>query len=160
MEKPLVLLIPVLLLIGTAFALDAPPMKEGLWKLHQSTNIPGMPSMEMNYSVCRDHAYDARVKQMAKSQPGCTMSADSVSGSQRSFTSSCKVGATTIVSKGVMTWSGENHVHSETHATYAPAFSGMTQETMIQDQTYVGACPAGMSPGDRMGADGQIMHHR
>jgi hypothetical protein len=29
---------------------------------------------------------------------------------------------------------------------------------MIQDQRYLGSCPAGMKPGDRIMADGSIVH--
>ena len=29
----------------------------------------------------------------------------------------------------------------------------------VNEQTYAGACPAGMAPGDRMLANGEIQHH-
>jgi hypothetical protein len=29
---------------------------------------------------------------------------------------------------------------------------------MIEDQRYLGSCPAGMKPGDRLMADGSIVH--
>jgi hypothetical protein len=158
MKKPLVVVIPVLLLFGTAYALDTPPMKEGLWKLHMVTTSPNAAPMDMTYTICRNHAYDNSIHQMVEKKTGCSINADSISGSKRTYSSSCKVGATTIMSSAVVTWSGDTHFHTETHTTYTPAFSGMTQSTMIQDQTYVGSCPAGMSPGDRMMANGQVQH--
>jgi hypothetical protein len=37
--------------------------------------------------------------------------------------------------------------------------NGMSQSTMHgADQTYIGACPAGMNPGDIISANGQIRH--
>jgi hypothetical protein len=30
---------------------------------------------------------------------------------------------------------------------------------MVQDQRYIGSCPAGVKPGDTISADGFIRHH-
>ena len=43
--------------------------------------------------------------------------------------------------------------------TYSPAYKGKTDETVIQDQNYVGACPAGMQPGDRITVEGKLQRY-
>jgi hypothetical protein len=68
------------------------------------------------------------------------------------------VGSTVIDSKGTATFQGDSAAHSETHATYSPAMAGLSETTMIMDQKYVGACPAGAVAGDRIAADGRITH--
>jgi hypothetical protein len=68
------------------------------------------------------------------------------------------VGATVIETKGTATFSGDTSTHSESHATYTPAMAGISEMTMIQDQKYVGSCPAGAQPGDRINADGTVIH--
>ena len=66
MKKPLVAVIPILLLFGTAYALDTPPMKEGLWKMHMTTNSPGVVPTDQTFSLCRDHAFDNRTHEMTE----------------------------------------------------------------------------------------------
>ena len=38
------------------------------------------------------------------------------------------------------------------------AMGGISETTTIMDQKYVGSCPAGTKPGDRIAADGRITH--
>ena len=158
MKKTALAALTLLLTVGAARALDVPNMKEGLWKLHMVSNSPGSQPSETNYSICRDHAYDQLVHELAMKQPGCAIAEGSATGNKRSFTGTCKVGDTTIKSVSTVTYSGDTSFHSETSTTYSPALYGKTQESTVQDQTYVGACPAGMNPGDIMSADGQIRH--
>jgi hypothetical protein len=55
--------------------------------------------------------------------------------------------------------SGDTAAHSETRATYTPPMYGLTETTMVMDQKYVGACPAGVGPGDTIEAGGKVIHH-
>jgi hypothetical protein len=57
----------------------------------------------------------------------------------------------------VVTATGDTAVHGETHSTFDPPSFGRTDTTMIMDQKYVGACPAGMEPGDTMDSDGKVI---
>jgi hypothetical protein len=63
------------------------------------------------------------------------------------------------VSNGTYTYISSTSTHSESHAAYTPAYDGKTDETVIQDQTYVGSCPAGMQPGDRIKVDGTLQRY-
>jgi hypothetical protein len=159
MKKPAFIAV-CLLLLGVAHAADfpnMPPMKEGFWKIRMVDTSPGEKPTESTYSLCRDHAYDLQVLETAKKfLAACTTNSDSTSGNKRSIVQSCKVGKSIIQTKSVLTVSGDTHYHSESSTTFTPALYGQTQGSMVQDQTYVGACPAGMHPGDRQRADGTI----
>jgi hypothetical protein len=157
MKKPALLALALLATVCAAQGLDVPTMKEGLWKLHMVTTSPGGKSDEATYSLCRNHAYDQQAHELIK-KTGCTMIEGPAAGSKRTFTSTCKAGATTITTKAILTFSGDTQFHTESSTNYSPALSGKTQDNMVQDQTYVGACPVGMNPGDIIGADGQIRH--
>jgi hypothetical protein len=143
--------------LTAAIAQDVPNMKEGLWKLHMVTTNPGSPPEDSTYSLCRNHAYDLKAHDLMK-KTGCTVNEGSSAGGKRTFSSTCKVGATTISSTSTLTSSGDTSFHSETTTTYTPPMNGMSRSTMVQDQTYIGACPSGMNPGDIISANGQIRH--
>ena len=66
--------------------------------------------------------------------------------------------STTISTKSVGTYVSDTSVHTESTSTYTPAFMGQTRETMVVDWKYVGACPAGIQPGDRVASDGSVLH--
>ena len=68
------------------------------------------------------------------------------------------VPGTAIVSKGTYTYESATSVRSESHATYTPAFHGKSEETITEDQKYVGHCPSNMKPGDRLMSDGTLQH--
>ena len=136
--------------IGAAYAIDHPQMREGLWQIRtQSISNPGNQKTEGTVEVCRDHASDKKAEALAKTVKGCTYMSENFTAGKYTAEVVCKVGSTTITSKGVATYQTDNSVHTETHVTYTPSFAGTTDEVMIQDQTYQGSCPAGMHPGDR-----------
>ena len=61
-------------------------------------------------------------------------------------------------SKGVTTFQGDSATHSETHTTNTPEQYGVAESTMVMDQKYIGACPAGIVPGDIVRADGSKLN--
>jgi hypothetical protein len=159
MTKMLVHAGVLLLPIGMAIAANIPELKEGLWSIHtQTISNPGNQKSEGTYTLCRDHAFDQAAQALAKNIKGCTMGSESFDGSKYSTEMKCTVGTTVIDTKGTATFSGDTSTHSESRATYTPAMAGISDMTMIQDQKYVGSCPAGAQPGDRINADGTIIH--
>jgi len=145
----------VLLFLGAVFALDAPPMKEGYWSIHQvTTTSPGNKKTESARSICRSHEYDQYVRENAKKQSPCKTVTESNSGGAWISETECDMAGTVVKSKSVTTKSGENAAHTEVHATYTPAMHGMAEMTMVMDQKYMGACPAGVVPGDMVQPDG------
>jgi|SRR5579863_1779669 hypothetical protein len=156
MKKILFSATSLLLTIGTVFAADPPPMKEGYWSIHTVTiDQPGDKKQETNRSICRNHAYDQYVQELAKKQSAACKVTESSSGGTRTTESECTVAGTVVRSKGTVTGAGENAAHSETTATYTPPMGGMSGMTMIMDQKFMGACPAGVVPGDMITADGR-----
>jgi uncharacterized protein DUF3617 len=149
----------LLLPIGTAYAIDPPPLKEGLWsvKMHTVDN-PGNKVIDGSFTLCRDHAFDDRIRATAKKMKDCTTLNESLQSGKYSSETSCKVGGSVIQSKGTSTLMDDNTIHSETKSTFTPAMGGVAETTMVMDQKYVGACPAGTQPGDRTNANGTVMH--
>jgi hypothetical protein len=162
MNKPALTLAIFLLVISVAGATDIPdepPMKEGLWKIHSVTTTPGKPPQDSTMSLCRNHAYDQYAHGIVqKSLANCTTLSDVKLPGKRSMTVSCKISGSTITTKSIITSSGDSNYRSESESTYNPPLFGQTEMSMVQEQSYVGACPAGMAPGDRMLSTGQIEH--
>jgi hypothetical protein len=153
--------IALLVLIGSARAIDVPVMKEGFWKLHMVTSTPGDKPDDTTYYLCRDHAYDLKVKAIAdNAMKSCTNLSDTTSGGKRYLNMTCTAGGSKITSKAVITSTGDSYYRTETSSTFSPPLGGESASNMVQEQTWVGACPAGMSPGDRKMSDGSIQHHR
>jgi hypothetical protein len=147
------------LAMPVARATDPPEIKEGLWQIHtQTTDNPGAKKSEGTYSLCRDHAYDKSVQAKVKQMPGCTAANESFEAGKYSVQSHCVRAGTTIDSKSTTTSQGDTVLRSETHATYSPALFGVSESTMVTEQKYAGSCPAGVQPGDRINADGSVMH--
>ncbi|HMK86809.1 MAG TPA: DUF3617 family protein [Steroidobacteraceae bacterium] len=140
-----------LALLSMARAADLPPLKEGLWEIHgQSIANPGAKKTEFSYRLCRNHAYDSAMDALVKNTKGCTTSLDDLGGGRFSASSSCNVEGTVVVSKGTYIYESSTSARSESYATFSPAYHGKTDETVIQDQRYLGDCPSGMKPGDRI----------
>jgi hypothetical protein len=159
MRKTPVFVLVILFLVGLALAVEPPPMKEGLWSVRtQMTNQPGNAKTDFTFKLCRSHAYDQHALELAKNNKGCKLVSENFTGGTYTLDSECNMGGTVLKSKTTTTFQGDTASHSETHGTYTPAFQGMTGSTIIQDQKYLGACPAGVGPGDRINADGSIMH--
>jgi hypothetical protein len=159
MRKSPVCVLGILFLVGLALAVEPPPVKEGLWSVRtQMTNQPSNAKTDFTFKLCRNHAYDQYALGLAKNNKGCKLGFEDLSGGTYTLDSECNMGGSVLKSKTTITFQGDTASHSETQGTYTPALHGMTGSTVIQDQRYLGACPAGAQPGDRINADGSIMH--
>jgi hypothetical protein len=144
---------------GTVNAADPPAMKEGLWSIHSQTiNNPGGKKSENSSTICRSHAYDQHALDAVKSMKDCSILKESLQGGTYSIQMHCVAADTAIDSSATVTSMSDTVTHSETHATYNPALGGISDMTLIQDQKYLGSCPAGTHPGDLTQADGTLMH--
>ena len=147
------------LAMADARAAAPPQLQQGLWEIRvQSTENPGGKKTEYAFRLCRDHAFDKETDDLVKNNKNCTTQLQSLGGDKFSAASRCTVSGIVIVSRGLSVYQNGASVHSETAATYTPPLYGKTDETMIEDQRYLGTCPAGMKPGDRMMADGSVVH--
>lgn len=152
--------IAALVCIAALYAADSPILKEGLWSIHtETTSQPGNRKMVGNRSVCRTQAFDAEIEARLKArQKACKVLQDSRTGSEYTSETECVMAGSTVHLKSNSKLSGDTAMHSEEKVTYTPALTGMAESETVTDQKYVGACPAGMQPGDMMTADGQIRH--
>jgi hypothetical protein len=152
--------IAALLALSAARAADPPPLQEGLWEVHGRTiEGPSGRTTTFIYQLCRNHAFDAAADAEVKSVRECNTSFDDLGGGRFASASSCNVGGRVIVSKGTYTYESATSTRSESHATYTPPFNGKSEETVVQDQRFVGPCPAGVNPGDRIMADGKLQRY-
>jgi len=134
-------------------------MKEGLWSIRNQTSVtPGNKLSDSTSTICRTHAYDQHVLGAEKTAKGCSTISESMQGSKYSIQTHCVMGATVIESTSTVIFKGDAETHSETHATYTPAMGGVNGMTLIQDQKYLGSCPAGVQPGDMTSPDGTVIH--
>jgi hypothetical protein len=142
-----------------ACAATTPKLQEGLWEVHgQSIENPGNQKIEFIYKLCRDHAYDKALDDRIKDVKGCSTSLQKVGGDKFVAASRCTAGPLVIESKGTTVYPNSTSIHSETQATYTPSLKGKTDQSMIEDQKYLGACPADMKPGDRLMSNGILLH--
>ncbi len=145
--------------IGVAIADNPPEVKEGLWSIHtQVIQNPVNKKIDQSWTLCRHHAYDQYVLAQSKTMKGCTTVRESSQGGKQILELHCVVQGTVVESKRTTTFQGDTAVHVESHATYAPALSGTTEQTSLQDQKYLGSCPAEARPGDVTTSDGKVTH--
>jgi len=159
MKKVLWPIVPLLAIIAVRAA-DQPALKEGYWSIHTvSTNQPGNQKTEGNQTICRSYEYDQHAREAAKKNAAktCKTISETTSGSTTITESECTMAGSVLHSKATVTAAGDTAVHSEIHTTNTPAMYGVSESTMIMDQKYIGACPAGVEPGDILGADGKKM---
>lgn len=159
MRKTPILVLGFLFLLGLALAVEPPAMREGLWSVRtQMINNPGNGKTDNTQKLCRSHAYDQHALELAKNMKACKVVSENFTGGTYTVESECNVAGAVIKSKATTTYQGDTAFHSETHGTYTPAFHGISESTIIVDQKYLGACPAGVGPGDFIAADGSIRH--
>lgn len=147
-------------MLPAAQAAEPPKLKEGLWDIRgERVENPGAQRTEFAYKLCRDRAYDKAAEAALKGVKGCTTILKKLGSGEFASASRCAADGMIITSNGLSTYQGDTAVHSETHAAYTPPFNGKTDETLTEDQHYLGKCPAAMKPGDRIAPDGIVRHH-
>jgi hypothetical protein len=151
--------VTLLLASAAANATDPPQVKEGLWSIRsQSITNPGNKASDHTATICRNHAFDQKVRQAQKSMPGCKTVSENLQGNEYSVHTQCTVRGSQIDSLTTVVFTGDSAAHSENHATYKPDLDGVAEMTLTQDQKFIGACPAGVQPGDITRPDGTVIH--
>jgi hypothetical protein len=159
MSKKFATAVAALLLTSTAlYAANPPEMMEGLWSIRNHTiDNPGNKKTDSTSTLCRSHAYDQHVLELAKTMIHCTIN-ESVDANKFSVTTHCVVACTVVDSTSTAIFTGNTAAYSETRATYNPALGGISEMSVIQDEKYLGSCPPGLRPGDMTRADGTVVH--
>jgi hypothetical protein len=140
------------LLIGVVTIADAdvePSLKEGLWSIQgYRTDSSNPDHRAIDAQLCRNHSYDEHSRALAIGRKECSTKIVAKNPHLYLTTLSCTIGATQIVSTTTLTYQSDSVVHSESHTSYSPALQGKTSADIVQDQRYLGPCPANMKPGD------------
>jgi Protein of unknown function (DUF3617) len=131
-------------------ATTPPPLKAGLWSIDiEMTGNPGNDRKTQSFNVCRSHASDEQQELASKSNPACSTTVDKFRGSKRTYSASCHINGVDITMQTITTYSGDTATSATDHITFNPAVQGHTSVDGIENDRYIGPCPAGLKPGQR-----------
>jgi hypothetical protein len=131
---------------GTISADDAPALKDGLCSINtQFTEHPSEKRNEIVTAYCRNRAHDDGERAASKQGANCKTISDKTLGTIRTTETQCTASDTVINTRFTLTVISDSATHTETVTTFNPPSAGRTGTTIITDQKYVGACPAGFS---------------
>jgi hypothetical protein len=140
-----------------ALALDLPKRKSGLWEI--KTSMPDMPAnmQQGPMKACVDEKTDDMTQQVAdaEAKKNCSKSDIKRDGDRWLIHSVCKEQGITMTTDGVFTGKFDSAYKAEMKASYQPPIQGMSSSRMVMDARYLGACPAGMKPGELILPTGQ-----
>ena len=140
-------------IVAAAHAGDYPNIKAGLWTT--TTTMSDAKRPPQTGTMCNSTAVmQSVIDAHKKADQPCKIVSLSHSGSVYTEQTECTVGGQVRKSTSVTTFTGETSVHTEIHQADGTV-------TVTSDSKYLGACPAGMVPGDFVGADGMkfnILH--
>jgi hypothetical protein len=148
-----------LAVVSTLAHSDTLPLrKEGLWELVSTT--PDSKRPPRTQRVCLDRETDALLNTMGVTvgKQVCSKNDVHVSGNRVTIHSVCDFGGSQLTSEGVITYSGDSSFRNEVHGHFQPAMAGVSETHTVQEGKWLGACPAGMKPGDlvtTVGASGR-----
>lgn len=147
----------VLSLACAAAAQDYPKLKSGQWDLNISTTKVSTGAPPTKSTMCIDEAIQREMMTMGAgmSREMCTKNEFKREGSRFVGNAECRIGESKIVSRSVMTLTGDSAYHTEINATYEPPFMGMKDSRTMLDGKYVGPCRDGLVPGDFISPNGQ-----
>jgi hypothetical protein len=138
---------------ATAHAGDYPNIKEGLWST--STIIGDAKRPPQVATMCNSTAVmQSVIDAHKKGDQPCKITSMTHTGSVYTEQTECTFSGQVRKSTSVTTFTGETSVHTEIHQADGSV-------AITSDSKYLGACPAGMVPGDFVGADGikaNILH--
>jgi Protein of unknown function (DUF3617) len=128
-----------------ALADEIPSRKPGGWEV--ATKGEALPNVTLKLCIDKDtdqlfHKIGTEVTER------CSSRDVKVEDNVATINSQCKIGNSKITGKMVMTFSGDTAFHSELKSHFEPPFKGMSDATATQDGKWIGACAAGMKPGD------------
>jgi hypothetical protein len=149
------------LLAGIALAVDA-PTKDGLWSIHivstiTSTGTTKPKPTDVTMSRCQNKSVPLQLPGDPPKGAECKEISKSSTGSTRFFEMQCTQNGRTTRVKETVTMKGENEAHTITDSTMEPPMGGMSGMKLVGAWKYLGACPAGVKPGDVVGPDGKVM---
>jgi hypothetical protein len=148
MKMHLACLIAVLgLQTGWVYAGDQPALQEGLWEVRTRTvQNPGNNATDSIVKVCRDRAYDKFIQDLTQYRTGCTSSQADGADNTVKVSRRCVIGGSVVITEATVSVQSDA-AHAESRMTFSPAWGGVTEQVDIQDQKYLGQCPANLKSG-------------
>lgn len=149
-----------LLLTATAAPARAnttfPPMRPGFWQgtMYMHMNMSGQPPDTDNtpmitYNCQNAASMAAEMQRMAGAVPGCTFDLEGGSGHYTLATTCKNIGGQpgTLTGAGTITMQGDTGMHM-VETSSGNMGSMQMSSNMTGDSKWIGACPAGVQPGD------------
>jgi hypothetical protein len=142
----------VVAIFGSALAVDLPAKKPGLWVSSKLIhfNMAGKPPDTDNTpradAMCTDASTDAiEAKLMAGGSGQCGLNIEG-SGNTYTISGACPdpMGGGQMVTHGKIVRKSDTEIHMESQST-SPHMSS----SVVAEAKWVGACPAGVMPGDQ-----------
>ncbi len=151
--KAIVAMLAVAALTANA-ADDYPKLRAGQWEMSTAAGKGHAPRTTV---MCTNDAVQKELISMGMGMQKemCSKNEMKREGSRVTSTSQCKIGDSTIVTKAVMTFSGDTSYKTEIDSSYAPPFMGMKESKTTMDGKFVGPCRDGLVPGDMLLPGGQ-----
>ncbi|WP_225782547.1 DUF3617 family protein [Xenophilus sp. Marseille-Q4582] len=156
---------PLLVRAGLAAALGAagaavlagpgfPPRKPGLWEMRSVQKAGAKEAMTVQQ--CADSATDKALQEYGLAQPQmnrkfCKEEMRNEAGKMLVHTETCRQSGTTMTRRIVISGDFNVAYRVESHTVYDPKpRTPPPDEDLVADMRWLGACPAGMKPGDMM----------
>jgi len=160
MRMPVTVLLATVLAASGAAAQEYPKLKAGQWELTMSSAKSGADAKPTKSTMCTDDAVQKEMTSMGAgmSREMCTKNEFRREGSRYVGQSECRIGDSKILSRTVMTLTGDTGYRTEINATYDPPFMGMKEAQSVIEAKFVGACRDGLVPGDFITPGGQKMN--
>jgi uncharacterized protein DUF3617 len=155
--RPILPFFILFLITGQAVADPLPQRKAGLWQLTMS--MPGKPMPPTISKFCIDAATESALMGvgLSASKEMCSQYNVQASGNVVTIDTTCKFGQSTQTAHAVTTYSGDSSYRTEILSHYAPPLFKDTDNEMILEGKWLGACPADMKPGEMIGPGGLKM---
>lgn len=156
LPRSMALALAALLAAPALAASDFPTLKSGQWEMTTtSSNAPANPRKTV---VCLDASTQKSLLDMSQGlqKEMCKKMDMRRDGTRYVTESECRIGESTIRSRGVMTMISDTAYRTEATATFDPPLAKDIRESKtVVDGKFVGACRDGLQPGDMLLPNGQ-----
>lgn len=123
---------------------EFPKRKPGLWEMRTSGGPVGPQTLQQ----CIDAATDDILRRQSSEGQNCSKPVVERDGNRYRVSSTCNGSGTRTTMDGVYTMVGDTEYRGDMKMTFDPPLSGAAEMNMKMAGKWLGACKAGMKPGD------------
>ena len=140
-------------------AVDVPPLRAGLWEATTAAPGRGQPRPAVTRMCIDKHTQRSVLEQIALAMPlMCSRYQYGMRGGRFVTDSSCTLGASTIEGKTETTFFRDTAYRMEVVGRVGPTGRVAEMQRAVIDGRHIGACPAGMKPGDMVLPNGLTLN--